>query len=598
MKRILQKQLERVFSTLLMMSAMLVVGLGEAKAWIVTYLDDARFDLDYGSALILKAGTYGTGDPIGNPDDGVYYSTNQEMILEIPKGFRLDSLTINGKDYMSHDPMNPHTAKKYFDVRDSWPGSNPDPEVPGIWVVKATIVPDIITSPEILVDILNVYVPGSAHVEGDRVVLDQDVIYTEKDNPHEFELGEGSLVIDGAGKELYFPNLRINSGNVTWRDVFWRNPVEEASVCVVQKGGVFIVENSIVNIGFYSSFIEQEGGLLRMDNSLVSGGNESDFIISLKGQEAKTEILGGVIDDWCSNIIVEAGLLGVKGGKINPTPILMKGGSLVMTDGYVENIDVEADSEISLGGGYVGGINFYNGTTLLPTSALLSEGSMFASEYMGMIYPLGRELDSHKTDKGQGYTCGMIVPYTDQMGKTAVYEAEEKADIGPTGKDVKVNGNTYEIYTSEGLCWLTVVTNDDVYNRFENGKEYCPVSTRDIDTLKVMNDLDMTNYSEGWLGIWLGSNILDGNGHRIFNLDVTGKGTCFIGFIGKDGVAANLTVEGGFRITELDLFGNGAAFIGVNEGLAVNCAFIGSIYSEVAGDINISGFVVVIMAGE
>ena len=580
MKTILHERLRRVFPVLLLIASMLFVVIGEAKAWVVTYLDDGRFELDFGSVLILKAGTYGTGDPIGNPDDGVYYSTNQEMILEIPKGFRLDSLTINGIDYMSHDLMNPHTAKKYFDVRDSWPGSNPDPEVPGIWEVKATIVPDTITSPAILVGILNGYAPGSARQEGERVIVDKDQVAPEIAYPHVFDLKDSSLVIDGLEKtSLFLPGVEIVSGQVTISNLTWvtlSNEELAPAPFFTQIGGSLSVENT--NISFNkqdSPFIEQKDGLFQVKNSNLFGG------ILLNGDGARVEFVSGKLD---GNLVVESGDLEMKQGKVEEC-ITMKGGSLRISGGFVDKIDVMADCDISLSGGFFyDGIIFHQGTNVPASSSLLADGYVYARDYLNMIFPLGKDLEVSEIEEGKGFAYFSIVPGTYVMEETAAYKAAKTADIGPDGKDIKVlnGGEIFDVYTPEGLCWIAVRNGLIDEDPFENGISY----TLSKGKIRLKNDLDMTSYGDGWPGINLrGSNVLDGNGYRIYNMKIEGAGdACFVNENG--GVMTNVIVEGNILLNKMNdnNIARGAFIMG-NDGLVVNCAFIGSLFS----DIKISG---------
>ena len=583
MKTILHERLRRTFSVLLLMASMLFVVIGEAKAWVVTYLDDGRFELDFGSVLILKAGTYGTGDPIGNPDDGVYYSTNQEMILEIPKGFRLDSLTINGIDYMSHDLMNPHTAKKYFDVRDSWPGSNPDPEVPGIWEVKATIVPDTITSPEILVGILNGYAPGSARQEGERVIVDADEVAPEIAYPHVFDLKDGSLVIEGLGKtRLGLPEVEIISGHVTISNLILRAfSITDMipSPWFIQKGGILSFENSNVSASSYSRFIEQEDGLLKIKNTSIWGG------ILLTGDNAKTEFISGWVQE--GGFVVESGDVEIQNGQIEEgltgdrDCITMKGGSLRISGGYVDKIDVMADCDISLSGGFFNdGIIFHQGTNLPTSSSLLADGYVYARDYLNMIFPLGKELETSEMGDGKGYAYFSIVPSTYVMEETAAYKAAKTVDIGPDGKDIKVlnDGEYFDVYTPEGLCWVAVHEHLIDEDPFANRTNYRLFKG----TIRLKNDLDMTGYGDGWPGINLsGSNVLDGNGYRIYNMKIEGAGdACFVDVNG--GVMTNVIVEGSILLNRMNNnnIARGAFIMG-NHGLVVNCAFIGSLFSDV-----------------
>ena len=580
MKRILQKQLQRVFSTLLMMSVMLVVGIGEVKAWVVTFENDTRIDLRNGSTLILKAGKYGvsSADPDGSIDtDG--YPTVQDIVLEIPIGFRLDSLTINGKDYM--DPNTPHAAKKFFEVTDYWaPNIMPDPKILPDPIVKATIVPDTITSPEILVGILNGYAPGSARQEGERVIVDADEVVPEIAYPHVFDLKDGSLVIEGLGKtRLGLPEVEIISGHVTISNLILGTfSITDMipSPWFIQKGGILSFENSNVSASSYSRFIEQEDGLLKIKNTSIWGG------ILLTGDNAKTEFISGWVQE--GGFVVESGDVEIQNGQIEEgltgdrDCITMKGGSLRISGGYVDKIDVMADCDISLSGGFFNdGIIFHQGTNLPTSSSLLADGYVYARDYLNMIFPLGKELETSEMGDGKGYAYFSIVPSTYVMEETAAYKAAKTADIGPDGKDIKVlNGGEYfDVYTPEGLCWVAVHEHLIDEDPFANRTNYRLFEG----TIRLKNDLDMTGYGDGWPGIGI-SKAFDGNGYRIYNMEIEGAGdACFVD--GNGGVMANVIVEGSILLNKMnDNNIARGAFIMENDGLVVNCAFIGSLFSD------------------
>ena len=566
MKRILQRKLQRVFSTLLIMIVMLVVGIGEAKARKLSFPSDETIKLDYKSTLVLAGGNY--YHPGEEPEEGQNLPESQPMTLNIPSGFRLDSLIINGKDYM--DPDVPHSAKKEFLVADG--------NLNGEYViVQATIVPDTITSPEILVDILNVYSSGSASVEEDgRVVLNKHISYRTKNDPHIFNIKSDSLVIDGLGNYGFFiPQMRLDDGKLIFRNNIIAYSEKETAY-MVQKGGFLKLDNSQVYI--YSTFVEQEGGNFQIEHSEVSKRYSQDNVIVLKGPEAKTELLSGFTDAH-NEIVVESGQLDIKDGEYSI--ISMKGGSLNVSGGWIQTINIKDDCKLSLTGGLFTSITCDKGIQAVPSSDFLADGYMFAkANYMNMLYPLGKELTTTESDGYTYYEQNIrIVPDT-YNEETAAYKAAKKAVIGPNGKDVKVKGDVFEIYTAEGLCWLAVsTTNDDKFHfDFENGKDFSPRSK----TINIMNDLDMTDYGEGWPGIILIGSVLDGKGHRISNLDI--KESSYGYFISQNyggSTVANLVVEGSIYLSKTYLTGSAGAFVGINNGRIINCAFVGSV--SVAG---------------
>lgn len=370
------------------------------------------------------------------------------------------------------------------------------------------------------------------------------------------------------------------------------------------KGGTLIIDSSEL---VYS--LEQEDGLLQIKNSGIGGP------ILLKGANAKAEIISECFAAG-DTIEVEAGTLDVKGGRLDNVSILMKGGGLNISGGIIGSVVIESKCDILLSGGTYShmGIIFREGMTLPPSSSLLAEHCVFAANYSNMIYPLGKELIARNTSyftnneaiKGLYYDFEEIVPETYRMKETAAYKAAKTADIGPDGKDIKVDGMTFEIFTPEGLAWLAVASNSDGYDKLENGKEYFTLSAYwESGTYKLMRDLDMTGYGEDWPSIKVGPvRFFDGQGHRVYNLNITGKGRSFIGNVGavyshgvlkEQSVVANLIVEGSISIPSewYDIYSVGVAgLVENNSGRIINCAFIGTIYSEAIGNVYLGGLVV------
>lgn len=373
----------------------------------------------------------------------------------------------------------------------------------------------------------------------------------------------------------------------------------DESLPVYLQGGTLIIDSSEF---FYS--LEQEGGLLQIKNSFIQAP------ILLKGADAKAEIISGYFN---RPIEVEAGTLDVKGGSLGDVSILMKGGGLNISGGMIDEVVIESKCDILLSGGtYSGmGIIFRKGMTLPPSSSLLAEHYVFAKDYNNMIYPLGKELRAGNTSyfidneykEGSYYYFEKLVPETYRMKETAAYKAAKTADVGPDGKDVKVDGKTIEIFTPEGLAWLAVKSNSDFYVELENGREYLTLSERwDNCTYKLMKDLDMTGYGEDWPSINVEPvRIFDGQGHRVYNLNITGKGRSFIGHVGavyshgvlkEQSVVTNLIVEGSYSVSSESYGGGNYAGLAVsNDGRIINCAFIGTIYIEKIGYVSLGGLV-------
>lgn len=607
MKTILHERLRRAFSVLLLMASMLVVGVGEAKAWSVTFLEDLRDTLDYNCVLIMKAGSYCV--PSADPDGSIGCDGKlsiQEMILEIPEGFRLDSLEINGVDYMNLQV--PHTPKQYFNVVDYWPDYiMPNPNVPITFKVKAKIVQEPITSPEVLLSVLNHYTPDAARQEGNRIVLDKEVVFWDNKEPHPIKLAsDDGLVIDGQGKYMTSLPLRVDSGTVVIKNMNVKDLTQDSTAYIVQNGGVLSIEDSYFSLR--SVLVEQRGGLLRIDDTQISPANksaqEADItLLRLSGADAKTEIVDARITD---EVLVDTGSLEVQGGFVDL--VWMNGGALELSGGY-STVRVAADCDITLSGARTSSILYNNDVTNIPSSAsLLADGYVFAEGSMNMIRPFGKDIELMDTnyfgEMLRQYRFEEVVPEGYVGEETAAYQAAKTADVGPNGTDVKViiSGYMmdYEIYTPKGLAWLAVATNiSDYFDRVEwltNGKEYTPSYQSHI---KLMNDLDMAGYGKGWPAINVSTHTLDGQGHRVYNMDISDVYDQYCAFARSvtSGVVKNLIVEGDIRLNKQTLYGNifaaGLVYSNSTNGLIVNCAFKGTITNElIYSSASIAGLVV------
>ena len=498
----------RIFTWFTFIVMLFVASFQEAKAVAITFEGDTKFNLDYGAVLVLEAGTYWDMDN----SEGMGYSNRRPMHIEMPLGFRLKSFTLNGRNYVN--------------ARDD---QKLDPLYMPDWVrdekrydIEAEIVPDIITSPEMLVSILNAYEPESAVlVDGNRVLLNKTVDYTEKEYPHIFDLGEDTLIIDAnytynaAPQYMYLPQMQINSGNIVITNTLMSSRNNQDPV-IVQKGGILRAINSIL----YGSFIEQEGGLFQIENSKISFNDEEDENkgpICIKGEEAKTELINGQISG-IGNIIVESGELNIKNGVVDAS-ILMKGGSLNVSGGYFYNSIFVAsdDCNISFSGGNPIfkksriNLHYHKGMTVPSSSSFLVDGYVFADNYKEMVFPLGKELVIENFRLGGedyiGYSFSSVVSESYITKETMAYQAAKRADVGLNGKDVKINGTTYEIYTPDGLAWLAIMTDYDSNRRLENGLEYQPNDGKQY-IFKLMNDLDMTGYGEDWPSIFINTDCI------------------------------------------------------------------------------------------
>uniref|UniRef100_UPI00402571C9 DUF6383 domain-containing protein n=1 Tax=Parabacteroides distasonis TaxID=823 RepID=UPI00402571C9 len=419
-------------------------------------------------------------------------------------------------------------------------------------------------------------------------------------------IASDTIMIDGG--TFVFQNVRLSdlpsitisgNSNVEMTDVSLHRDTSTEPIHLT--GGTLQIDNSSLSgnesLGY---IVEQEDGLLQIKDSFV------DMPILLKGSDAKAEFISGYYEGYRKTFEVENGSLEVQGGDIQQ-PILMRGGSLDISGGFFNSIvaiEVAADCDITLRGGTAGpstDILYHEGATVPASSSLLAAGYIFGEDYIGSIYPSGKNLTIKDAEsifgdevvKGKKYSFSAIVPDSYTLVNPA-YEAARVADVGPDGKDVRVNGTTFEILTPAGLAWIAVKSYDGV-RKLDNGDEYYPASFRMVKTFKLADDLDMEGYGDNWPSINLGDNILDGQGHRVYNLNLTGSSSSLIGSISQNGVLANLLVEGSILLNKRR-FGISSVSVasGVcygNSGLIVNCAYKGAITTEMTGHVCIGGLV-------
>ena len=578
---------------------------------VAIIIDEQRLDLDYGATIVFEAGSF--YDMTNN--EGMDSPTSRHIALQLPPCFQLKSLLINGREHK---------------------GINQDIPADGLWTstenyLQALFVPDwvkdqmhlnivlevepiTITSPEILASILNVYQKGTAHVEGSTVVLDQS-LKSEKTLPHIIDLRSESMVIDFNEKELQLSTLYIESGDVRLTNGRGISSTEQPFI--IQNGGNLTLDNwngyrygntsELLN----NPLIELKGGYLSIEHTQI------DSKIVVDGERAVAEMKSGKIERAGSypnpSIEVKSGQFQVTDGIIHGL-VLMNGGSLTVSGGFFDTygIEVASPSSITLSGGYFSQVSAmirYHDSVEIPTSStLLADNVVFGEEFLNMCLSLGTDLPigtpqvevgdgngGYKLLEGKGYGGFSYIKPLSAMQKTVAFEAAEKADVGPEGTDVKANGTTLEILTPAGLAWLAVESNTSgLDDRFTNGNELFNMGVPEGEMKKVLikNDLDMSDYGEGWPSIMIEQNMLiDGEGHHISNMNLTGAKPMFIDNISQGGILMNLIVEGSVSLFEEQPryeqrydYNHLGGLVLSNAGQIVNCGFNGNIRSEVAGE--------------
>lgn len=334
----------------------------------------------------------------------------------------------------------------------------------------------------------------------------------------------------------------------------------------VSEGGSLIIDDGT----FYSSIPVEDGELT------INGGT----FYGLQSKNGKVTINGG---DFNTNSH------SINGQKINK-PVIIEGGSLTITGGEFTAVEHEsvsaaiqilADAKVELSGGVYNNRAFH-----IVSSTGLTPESMLAKGYG--YFTLTQELQpdvQYKNDAIQNNNNRMQVKALDS-DTPARYGREEalKANVGPNGKDVKVIGSQipydYEINTPEGLLWLMTAINGYWNKDFE--VELPKTDYYKIDQaskIRITADLDMAAYE--WVPIFVFSAaLLDGQNHRIYNLNVNQACATFmqqLGFSNKPtSTLANLVVNGTFNSKDTKYnsrlnLGSSGLVCNNSNGYIVNC---------------------------
>lgn len=397
----------------------------------------------------------------------------------------------------------------------------------------------------------------------------------------------------------------IQGGDVNFHHISF----EETVSLFVYGGADVTIENMTTFASFNINEANVTGDINVQDGKIdlykgtltFTGGaaysHYGEGVVNLLGDEAVVNVRDGNFHSFDGGpIAVEKGTLNVSGGYVCAS---LRGGNFNMSGGEIDLLFVEKECDIRLSGGEF----LYSGPIFLPnvpipdSETLLADGYAFFYENLAtnMLYAVGKDLETTPYYKYSSETSSMveygttyayanwIAPENTPTRETIAYQAAQSADVGPNGKDVKVVSDKMEIYTPKGLAWLAFVTND-TYN-IQPGKEY--FSDIHNSNIYLKNDLDMTGYGENWPAIKLYNSMFDGEGHRIYNLDIVSPSPSLFNNILT---LKNLTVEGDYRMvySKDNLSGKpyGGSMAGlVNDmqyvnSLIVNCAFIGTLRND------------------
>lgn len=305
------------------------------------------------------------------------------------------------------------------------------------------------------------------------------------------------------------------------------------------EGGRLIIDDGT----FYNSISVEEGELT------INGGT----FYGLQSKNGKVTINGGDFNGSDYSI----------GGQNINKPVIIEGGSLTITGGEFTATEYEsvsaaiqilADAKVELSGGVYNNRAFH-----IDPSVSLTPGSMLATGHG--YFTLTQELQpdvQYKNDAIQHYNRIQVKVIENEASMGYGREEALKADVGPEGKDVTVIGEQipydYEINTPEGLLWLMTAINGYWNKDFE--VELPKTDYYKIDRtseIRITADLDMGKYEWVPFGTFSAS-LLDGQNHRIYNLNVNQACATFmeqLGFSNRPAsTLANLVVNGTFNSSD------------------------------------------------
>lgn len=356
----------------------------------------------------------------------------------------------------------------------------------------------------------------------------KDIVQTEGGT---FNLNKDAGTIEAGGfNVIKSGTLKISGGT------FGKTFTEQIPLPFhVSEGGSLIIGDGT----FYNSISVEEGELT------INGGT----FYGLQSKKGKVTINGGDFNGSGYSI---------NGQEINK-PIVIEGGSLKITDGDFTGVRLEtngraaiqflAEAKVSISGGRYYDGAFDLGASGLTPLELLADGCGYFTLEQG-LQPDVR----YKNDAIQKVQSMQVKPIASETPGNFGREEALSANVGPEGTDVKVIGSgvpyDYEINTPAGLLWLMTTVNgywNEIHDVQLPLTDYYKIDK--ASKVYLTADLDMSGYE--WVPIFVFSSaLLDGQNHRIYNLNVNQACATFMQQLGSSSkpssTLANLVVNGTF----------------------------------------------------
>ena len=451
----------------------------------------------------------------------------------------------------------------------------------------------------------DVTIDGEYYKEGERQIyphlarktkiLGGNVLLKEVSLSHSFKsaviIEDGTVTFDHIGYEGSFNSsieentegikgaIQQNGGTVMLKDCFvssWGiGGVEDKTDYFISvTDGTLTIEG-----GYYP-----QTGLYNKDLIHVAGENTKVYLKNVAAtldaydrtayfinQEAGEVTIDG--GEYEAIFCLNGGQMTVKGGRFSGqlgTPKDNIGGSFHI---------MSADAHLSLEGGYYGcGFNscvvYAKPELNITPESLLADGYGYYTRNQAIVPDRAIQEDDIWGNYGFNGITNKYLSFgqVKKIGNAreeapALYIAAEEASVGNSGTDldVKVGGSEdepiYEVYTPKGLAWVNGIYNlrgrygkSYMTNGMEFAKKYSKAS------VKIVNDLDMSAYP--WIPLNFNGKNFDGQGHRIYGLDIKASEAAFFGGLSSNvEQISNLTISGSIKGIE-SIYRNRNLYVG------------------------------------
>ena len=429
-------------------------------------------------------------------------------------------------------------------------------------------------------------------------------------------------------KEISFNPTKeyiIENGNVTFEKVSFTTPSsygDGITSSILLRSGSLLMDSCLLTFPVYSGHpnyaVDVEGGHLTVKSGVYQGGKDAFFHVS--GASGQIILEGGhyrageynSTDNKTDIIHQTDGKVEILDGTFQYAPICIEKGELAIKGGFFDNGDrvvgVKSEKEFNLwikdnqadvkisGGDFSEASIYMSPNVNIQPTDLLDEGYLFYAKYNGYFEKPVTQTEEITIGTTTGHYLSFNQAKTNALPNSRSWEAAQKADVGPNGKDVRVVKTreafgkqlyTYEIKTPEGLIWLGANHNLNGGNDLINGSEYTldtnmynqfikqdrsALKLLNYPSVKIMADLDMSGYE--WIPFQVSEYFLDGQGHIISNLQVNHhQEASFISGL-YDGILANIVIRNAIfqvipnnPIRDIEI----AGLVGFNNGKIANC---------------------------